>query len=182
MQLTASTSSGELSPIQTNHDLLVQLKEILVTDQWQLCELAFELMKREIRSGEQLADYSFVVFPIAKAYEGFLKEYLRTMTLIDDQTYRSRRFRIGRALNPDLFPQHQNEHWLYDDVARRCGPELARELWQTWLECRNHVFHYFPDHQQDNFITLTQAQEKVELISQSMLNAWECVLDERGKS
>jgi len=26
--------------------------------------------------------------------------------------------------------------------------DLAQEIWQTWLQCRNHVFHFFPNGEQ----------------------------------
>lgn len=110
-----------------------------------LAKLSWTLWQREQDSNSDLPDYSFVVFPLAKAYEGMLKEYLLAMKLIDRATFESRRFRIGRALNPDLHPDQQTDHWLYDDVARECGETLARQIWDAWLTCRNHIFHYFPE-------------------------------------
>ena len=47
-------------------------------------------------------DYSFVVFPTAKAYEGFLKKMFFDLGFITEEDYRGKRFRIGKALNPFL--------------------------------------------------------------------------------
>ena len=92
-----------------------------------------------------LADYGFLVFPLAKAYEGFLKKYFLNLNLITPDMYNSRKFRIGRAFNPDVNNNQKNELWLFDDVSRSCGQETARQLWEAWLSGRNQVFHYFPD-------------------------------------
>ena len=42
-------------------------------------------------------DYSFLVFGVAKAYEGFLKKFLLDLGLIPTQVYQGKHFRIGRA-------------------------------------------------------------------------------------
>ncbi len=92
----------------------------------------------------QFNDYSFVVFPLAKVYEGFLKLLFFQLGLVKKEVYYARHFRIGRSFNPDLVPRLRDESWLYDDVARLCGEGLARELWEVWLAGRNHLFHFFP--------------------------------------
>ena len=81
---------------------------------------------------------------MAKAYEGFLKYFLLRTQLINEATFNDRRFRIGRALNPDVSPRHQDQYWLYDDVARFCSDGVARELWDTWLEVAIVCFITFP--------------------------------------
>lgn len=121
---------------------------------------------------EQYDDYTFVVFPMSKAYEGFLKYFLLKTHLINDETFNDRRFRIGRALNPDVSPRHRDEHWLYEDVVRQCSGELARELWETWLQCRNRIFHYFPKQRQ--VLTLTQAGEYLKRMQNTMHEAVTC--------
>ncbi len=94
---------------------------------------------------KHIEDFSFIVFPMAKAYEGFLKKVLLDLNLISHKVYYGRRFRIGRALNPDVSLKQRDKWWLYDDLTRMLNEELAQEIWQTWLQCRNHVFHFFPD-------------------------------------
>ncbi len=118
-------------------------------------------------------DYSLLVFGIAKVYEGFLKKFLLELKLISKEVYFSRRFRIGRALNPDIYPEQRDNWWLYDDVVRVCGKDIARELWQAWLECRNQVFHYFP--KQDKSLSLKEAEQKVAQLTQAMQRACDCI-------
>jgi len=110
---------------------------------------------------------------MAKAYEGFLKKYLLDLGLIDEKTHDSRRFRIGRALNPDVHRNQRDEYWLYDDIEHICGKPLAKQLWQTWLECRNRVFHFFP--QEKGKIDLENARKKLDIMTETMENAVSCM-------
>ncbi|MDQ3008593.1 MAG: hypothetical protein M3Q81_03280 [bacterium] len=135
--------------------------------------LSFTLLYREQDSNTRYPDYSFVVFPMAKAYEGFLKSYFFQMGLITKQTYEGRGFRVGRALNPDVRPERRDEEWLYDNVERACSKEVARELWDVWLNCRNQVFHYFPG--KENRLTLVQASKYLEAILHAMQRAISCI-------
>ncbi|HNQ16523.1 MAG TPA: hypothetical protein PKJ26_02915 [Candidatus Woesebacteria bacterium] len=134
--------------------------------------LSLRLYERQELSLEQYDDYTFVVFPMSKAYEGFLKHFLLNTQLISQETFNDRKFRIGRALNPDVSPRHRDEHWLYEDVVRYCSAELARELWETWLRCRNRIFHYFPKDSQ--VLTLPQAGEYLKRMQDTMHEAVTC--------
>lgn len=121
---------------------------------------------------EEVHDFAFLVFPIAKAYEGFLKTYFHRHGLISQDVYRGRHFRVGRSFNPDLPNRLRDEHWLYDDVARNCGNDLAHLMWQVWIDARNHLFHYFPD--QRYMLTPAQAQEIVKRVLDAMHRAVLC--------
>lgn len=91
-------------------------------------------------------DYSFVVFPASKAYEGFLKKLFLDLRFIDEETYYGKRFRIGKALNPALEKNLREKESVYDKLVGFCGGrELADKLWDTWKNCRNLLFHWFPD-------------------------------------
>jgi hypothetical protein len=140
-----------------------------------LVELSIRLYEREVADNQILVDYSFVLFPMSKAYEGFLKKYLFDIQIINLQQYESKRFRIGRALNPDISDNHRDEHWLFDDVSRKCGDEVAREIWQTWLECRNRVFHYFPD--QKTTLELAEVSARMKQVIQAMRSAFACKIN-----
>lgn len=140
--------------------------------QQQLVRLAFTLWQREKATESHLIDYSFVVFPMAKAYEGFLKDYLLDLELINKTAYQSRRFRIGRVLNPDIREKHQDELWVYDDVVAICGKDIARQIWEAWLTCRNRVFHYFPG--EDERLTLGQSGRYLEQVFEVMQAAVTC--------
>jgi hypothetical protein len=56
---------------------------------------SFHLLDREKENSSNSHDYAFVVFPAAKAYEGFLKKVLFDLKLITKQQYLGDRFRIG---------------------------------------------------------------------------------------
>jgi hypothetical protein len=122
-----------------------------------------------------LTDYSFIIFPIAKAYEDFLKQYLFDLGLISQKTYEGKRFRLGRALNPDIRDNQRDEFWLFDDVSSMCGEELSRSLWETWLECRNRVFHYFPA--KNVKLSLTAVTTHLQLLDETISNAHQCKVD-----
>ena len=142
----------------------------LSADQQNLVKTAWLLV--ESGDQEQVTDYSYVVFPMAKAYEGFLKKYFFELGLITQSVYESRRFRVGRAFNPDVSSNQRDELWLFDDVARMCGLALAREMWDAWLECRNQVFHYFP--LQNKTLSLAQAEAKLLQLAMVMEGAIRC--------
>ena len=90
-------------------------------------------------------DYSFIVFPIAKAYEGFLKRMFVDLGFITQEDYYGSRFRIGKALNPSLEEKYRKES-IYDRIIDYCGgKEVADKLWVTWKDARNVIFHWFPD-------------------------------------
>ena len=93
----------------------------------------------------RLHDYSFVAFPIAKAYEGFLKKLFYDLGFINEDDYFGKRFRVGKSLNPSL-DRHRMKYGVYDKIVSFSkGNELADALWQTWIECRNQLFHWFPN-------------------------------------
>lgn len=138
-------------------------------------ELSYLLYDREKRLDNSLSDYAFVVFPAAKAYEGFLKEFFFELGLIDQHTFEGKRFRIGRALNPDINQKQRDEWWLYDDVSRLCGEALASTLWNAWLECRNRVFHYYPT--SVTALSLMQAHACVVELSQAIESAVVCQIE-----
>lgn len=140
--------------------------------QIQLIEVANHLIQEYDENRDSLADYSFLVFPMSKAYEGFLKKFLYDLNLIDKATYEGRRFRIGRALNPDVAKEQRDEYWLYDDITKICSQKTAHRLWEAWLKCRNRVFHFFP--KDKGLLTYEQALSKIDLVSRAMSTAVKC--------
>lgn len=171
---------SELS-LYNNSQGLMQRFGLFYTQAWylylhkeerELVQISLELFAREERLGTAFTDYSFIVFPMSKAYEGFLKGFFYDMGLIPKDMYLSHRFRIGRALNPDLSPQKQDEQWVYQRVVELCDAEVAHSLWFAWLECRNQLFHFFPDAPKK--LSLDQAQKHLELLANTMQLAVEC--------
>ncbi len=111
---------------------------------------------------KEFHDYSFVVFPAAKAYEGFLKKLFLELNFITEEDYYGKHFRIGKALNPSL-PKELRREGVYDKIVSYCqGEGLAERLWETWRLSRNLTFHWFPN--EKNAITLAEAGERVEMI------------------
>jgi hypothetical protein len=111
-------------------------------------------------------DYSFIVFPAAKAYEGFLKKLFLDSGFISQDDYFGKHFRIGKALNPSL-PGDLRKESIYDKIVNFCGGrDLADRLWETWKEGRNLVFHWFPN--EKNAINLKEAEDRINMIISAM--------------
>jgi hypothetical protein len=134
---------------------LIQTSEFIYT--------AVESWGADLPGGKkEFDDYSFVVFPAAKAYEGFLKKLFLDLKFISDEDYFGKHFRIGKALNPSL-PKELRHEGVYDKIVQFCqGRTLADKLWNTWRLSRNLTFHWFPN--EKNAITLSEAGERIEMI------------------
>jgi hypothetical protein len=116
---------------------------------------------------QKFHDYAFIVFPAAKAYEGFLKRLFLDLGFISEKRFYGKRFRIGKALNPSLDRKLQKKVGVYHKLVNYCGGEdLARELWDAWKYCRNLLFHWFPN--EKNAVTYKEAKERVEKILSAM--------------
>jgi hypothetical protein len=116
---------------------------------------------------EKFPDYSFIVFPAAKAYEGFLKRLFLERGFISEEDYYGKRFRVGKALNPSLEKRLRAKESVYDKIVQFCGgKDLADKMWNTWKVCRNLLFHWFP--KEKNAITFDQSKERVALIIETI--------------
>ncbi len=122
---------------------------------------------REDQKGD-ISDFSFAVFPFAKAYEGFLKKLFFDLGMISHEDYYGDEIRIGRILNPRYIKEHSSvaKRMFGHSQARKA---LSEELWETWRIGRNRVFHYFPH----NFRKLSyeEAMDIVYEIVRSMTKA-----------
>lgn len=115
---------------------------------------------RVSKSLDSYHDYSFIVFPASKAYEGFLKKVFLDMGFITREDYEGTRFRIGKALNPSLEVEARGKQWVYGQLAHYCGgSSLPDQLWETWKECRNLLFHWFP--KEARSISRAEAEERL---------------------
>ena len=116
---------------------------------------------------EKFPDYSFIVFPAAKAYEGFLKRLFLERGFISEEDYYGKRFRVGKALNPSLEKRLRAKESVYDKIVQFCGgKDLADKMWNTWKVCRNLLFHWFPN--EKNAIDFDQSKERVALIIETI--------------
>lgn len=140
-----------------------------------LLEQSFILLSEFKKSKTHFADYSFIVFPAAKAYEGYLKYVFWQKGFITDDDYYGSRFRIGRALNPQLEKRYRAKESVYEKIVGFCGTkELADFLWDTWRLCRNLVFHWFP--KESRFLTLDEAEKRLFMIIEAIDESWQkCV-------
>ena len=127
--------------------------------------------------GVPFHDYAFIVFPAAKAYEGFLKKLFLDLGFITSEDYYGKRFRIGKALNPSLDPIYRDKEGVYHKLVKYCGGDrLAEKLWQTWKKGRNLIFHWFPD--EKNAVGRDEAQRRLIMIAEAMDEAYrECRVD-----
>ena len=140
----------------------------------ELVELGERLLEREKKDDQGLTDYSFVVFPVAKAYEGFLKKFLYDLELIDQEELLGRQFRIGRSLNPALPEEYRNDQWVYQRLvnwskSRRTDGRLPGMIWDAWREGRNEVAHYFIGGEKG--LTLVEAERRLVKITETIKEA-----------
>ncbi len=127
--------------------------------------------------GQEFHDYAFIVFPAAKAYEGFLKKLFLDMGFISEKQYYGKRFRVGKALNPALERRIRERESVYDKIVGYCdGSELGDFLWETWKQCRNLLFHWFP--KERNAISFDGAKKRVFMIVDAIDRAFkQCEVD-----
>ena len=116
---------------------------------------------QRIKDFDHINDYSFLVSPVSKAYEGFLKEFFLKIGIIDQHSYNSDRFRVGKTLNPTLRYKRFSIFQKLSELDDR-GEELAETLWNAWKFGRNEIFHYFPNKLKN--LTRLEAEERISLV------------------
>jgi hypothetical protein len=148
------------------------LWEYLSPEQQGLVQDGELLMDQAHKMPHGVTDYSYLVFPFSKAYEGFLKKLFLDMKLMRPEDYYGEDIRIGKILNPHFTKEHGS---VYNRVCRGVNEngenKVAARLWNTWKKGRNLVFHYFPH----NFRRLSYEEAKgiIEEVIDSMSFAME---------
>lgn len=123
----------------------------LPQEQKDLIEEGNYLLNDVVRDhSHQFKDYSFLVFPYAKAYEGFLKQLFKDTDYISHLDFVSDHLRLGKLLSPNLVGRLRDRS-LFKKITERSSRDLANRIWETWKIGRNQTFHYFPH----NFKALT---------------------------
>lgn len=122
----------------------------------------------ELRDG--ISDYSFLVSPVAKLYEGFLKDFFLKIGIISEEEYESDRFRVGKTLNPSLRYKRFSVFQKLSDSHEK-GEELAETLWDAWKFGRNEIFHYFPGNYKN--LTKQEAEDRISLLLKAIIQAGE---------
>jgi hypothetical protein len=115
-------------------------------------------------------DYAFFVAPIAKSYEGFLKDFFLKIDIISDEDYESERFRVGKTLNPSLRYKRFSVYQKLADIHEN-GEELAEKLWTAWKFGRNEIFHYFPNVSEN--LTRQEAEDRINMLLEAIIAAGE---------
>ena len=144
------------------------MKRILTPEQAELLHDGEKLREWVQRHPDNFSDYSFLVAPFAKAYEGFLKSLFLKLGLIGKDEYYSDHFRVGKVLNPALRQRRWSVYPRLEAMGEQ-GEKIAAQLWQAWKEGRNLIFHYFPHNL--HRLDLKEANRRIEMILAAMRKA-----------
>jgi len=163
--------------IVSNPELFIEVKKYLSQDQQELIE-DVEIVLKRIELKDHISDYSFLVAPVAKAYEGFVKDFFLKIGLISDNDYESDRFRVGKTLNPSL---RYKRFSIFQKLAdfHQDGEELAESLWDAWKYGRNEIFHYFPNDLKK--LSQAEAEDRISLLLRTINRAGQ-FLDQNQKN
>ena len=124
----------------------------------------------DIIKPHRFKDYSFLVFPYAKAYEWYLKQLFLDVGVIYHEDYISDHFRVGKYLSPHMIGRLEDKS-IYTKIRDRATADLAKEIWYVWKEGRNQVIHYYPHNLKR--LTYDEAQEMIADILSIMIKAYE---------
>ena len=153
-------------------DLFSYAQEIVASDQKSLIADVKTILTR--LNQDHIGDYSFVVAPMAKAYEGYLKDFFLQIGLIDQTIYTSDRFRVGKTLNPSLRYKRFSIFQKLADIDAT-GEELAETLWDAWKQGRNETLHYFPHNLKK--LNLAEAQDRINQMLEAIIKANQFLID-----
>jgi hypothetical protein len=129
------------------------------------------LMHDIIKAGQyKFKDYSFLVFPYAKAYEGYLKQLFKDIKFISHLDYISDHLRLGKLMSPNLVGR-LGDRSLYKKIKESTTVEFADQIWMTWKLGRNQIFHYFPHNLKA--ISFEEAEQIIDNIVHSMEEAYQ---------
>ena len=142
--------------------------EYLSTTQKDLIQEGNFLMS--IVKPHQFKDYSFLVFPFAKVFEGYLKQLFLDVGFISHQDYISDHFRIGKYLSPHMVNRLE-KHSIFAQIRDASTIDLAKNLWDIWKKGRNQVIHYYPHNLRS--LTYSEAKEMNEEILHAMIEAYQ---------
>jgi hypothetical protein len=152
--------------IQISPSLVSSAKKYLSPQQDSLINDVLVVLK--CLEGNHINDYSFIVAPVSKAYEGYLKDFFLKTNIIDKYSYESDRFRVGKTLNPSLRYKRFSIYQKLADLGQE-GEELAEKLWTAWKYGRNEIFHYFPNNLKN--LTRPEAEERIAMLLDAIVSS-----------
>lgn len=156
-------------------EIFKQADQYLSSHQQELLKDTQTIFNRlELRDG--ISDYSFLVSPVAKLYEGFLKDFFLKIGIISEVEYESDRFRVGKTLNPSLRYKRFSVFQKLSDSHEK-GEELAETLWDAWKFGRNEIFHYFPGNYKN--LTKQEAEDRIALLLKAIIQAGEFISENK---
>lgn len=151
---------------QISPELISQTKRFLSPSQDALINDVVVVLRN--LEHDHINDYSFLVSPASKAYEGYLKDFFLKTGIIDQYNYESDRFRIGKTLNPSLrykrFSIYQKLANLHEE-----GGALAEKLWTAWKYGRNEIFHYFPNNLKN--LSRDEAEDRIAMLLDAIITS-----------
>ncbi len=117
---------------------------------------------------DHISDYSFLVAPISKAYEGYLKDFFLKTRIINQYDYQSDRFRVGKTLNPSLRYKRFSIYQKLTNLNEE-GEILAEKLWTAWKYGRNEIFHYFPNSLK--YLSREEAEDRISMLLDAIVSS-----------
>lgn len=130
----------------------------------------------EAVSNKHFKDYSFYVFPFAKAFEGYLKQLFLDVGFISHLDYISNHFRLGKYLSPHLV-HRLGERSIYLQIREYSSEEMAKNIWNIWSRGRNEIFHYYPHNIRR--IDLMEAQSLSYSFLRTMIEAYKSLITQK---
>lgn len=153
------------------HDTTTEFWKYLSQKQKDLIHQGDFIRHEVIEEGKyNFDDYAFMVFPYAKAFEGFLKQLFKDVGFLTEEDYISDHLRLGKLMSPNMAGK-LGEQSLYKKLIQFGSKDLADKIWDSWRNGRNRVFHYFPHNLEA--ITLSEAEEKSAMILETMEYAYD---------
>jgi hypothetical protein len=101
----------------------------------------------QLQGDVQIKDFSYLVFPWGKLYEGFLKKVFLDLKFITPEDYYGNEVRIGKLLSTGMGnkPAHRLSIMSELSSSKILGENLTKAMRSVWKNSRNSVFHFFPD-------------------------------------
>ncbi|MBP9817854.1 hypothetical protein KBC75_03850 [Candidatus Shapirobacteria bacterium] len=147
-----------------------KLASEFLSDQQKALIFDVQLILNRLQISDHISDYSFIVSPVSKAYEGYLKDFFLKIRIINKMDYNSDRFRVGKTLNPSLRYKRFSIFQKLININEN-GEELAESLWNAWKYGRNEIFHYFPGKLKN--IDRADAEERIAMLLDAIIKSGE---------
>ena len=121
-----------------------------------------------VHNFDNMSDYSFVLLPIAKVYEGVLKKVLIVIGLTKLADWESNpNLSVSKYFNP--VGDSRIFEALEDKARDKSVPHI---IYSTYQECRNKIFHY-DLHRDDRIKTIKDAEFYKKRIEYAIEKAYE---------